>query len=702
MEPRPNSFPVYVSGQYLTNENLNATHDFLWQEEKATRYLLCGNGVVQGLNLDFTDNALLKQVTITGGDAVTVDGYIIASKGLQAFDKGFSIQLSWIKLQDGTEQLMEKTAFDKAKESINPLSEIVLNAVEIFSTASSLPDLPVGTNTLDTFSISASQALSNYLVLAWVFVNDEEKDNCVQGDCNTKGIQRNFTARYFLVLNSQFPQQNVAGVEMPTCIAARIKNLSQAGSNAGFNQASFSAWSASLTELQPYFSAANSGKQLGLISSMLDAAEQTALTNAITRFPLITASVNNASCPQYYNAFASDLSKAINELILFYNDYAKKYPTYSQNRIESTVILGSFRPTGVDKWRYYFIPAPEQIQFTFDRKRLKQLFMRAVALVNNFILQANIKTQSSMVNKVLAIPTISGGDALLQDCAIPYYYDVLSNGVNNDVLKSWNPQSGSLRNIFCYYDQVIPARNNNPNMVAKLAVADWSGENFFRIEGHIGLTKDAAISAINALIVNDGLPIQLLDCDINYKGPINWYNWYQQFSVFLNDSLIALRANPATKNYAYDPFKNMTTSVQQTSYRQPDEVKSILNNLTAYSGVFYSTKIQQAAVPKAKVKRAAAAAATTPISQEVIDNYKKVIPQQKITDLVKGYNDAINEVVDPKAKKLIILKDLTGLEFLGGVPRGGTIFLLHSNGFVIGDGCLPYFYRVDQGRIFTT
>jgi hypothetical protein len=125
-----------------------------------------------------------------------------------------------------------------------------------------------------------------------------------------------------------------------------------------------------------------------------------------------------------------------------------------------------------------------------------------------------------------------------------------------------------------------------------------------------------------------------------------------------------------------------------------------LNNLTAYSGVFYSTKIQQGAVPKAKVKRAAAAAATTPISQEVIDNYKKVIPQQKITDLIKGYNDAINEVVDPKAKKLIILKDLAGLEYLGGVPRGGTIFLLHSNGFVIGDGSLPYFYRVDQGRIF--
>jgi len=84
----------------------------------------------------------------------------------------------------------------------------------------------------------------------------------------------------------------------------------------------------------------------------------------------------------------------------------------------------------------------------------------------------------------------------------------------------------------------------------------------------------------------------------------------------------------------------------------------------------------------------------------VIDNYKNVVTQQKVTDLLKEYNDAVVAVKDPAAKKLIVLKDLAGLEYMGGVPRGGTFILLHSGGTVIGDGCLSYYYRIDQGRIF--
>jgi hypothetical protein len=221
-------------------------------------------------------------------------------------------------------------------------------------------------------------------------------------------------------------------------------------------------------------------------------------------------------------------------------------------------------------------------------------------------------------------------------------------------------------------------------MVAKLATANWSGDNFFRIEGHLGLTKAAAISAISALIVNEGLPIQVLDCDVNYKGPTKWIDWYSQFYVFVKDSLSTLREKQ--KTYAYDPLKKIQTLTNETSYRQTDEVQTILNDFTAYNGVFYNTKTPPPG---------------SPINEQVIAAYKEVIPQQKVTDMVKGYYEAIEEVKNPAAKKLIVLKDLAGLEYLGGVPRGGTFVLLHSSGTVIGDGCLPFYYRVDQSRIFS-
>jgi len=530
MEPRPNSFPVYVSGQYLTSENLNATQDFLWQEEKATRYLLSGNGIVQGLNISFADNTSLKQVNISAGDACTIDGYIIQPATDEIFDKGLAIDLSWITLNDGSQQLMEKTQFDKVKDTLDVTSEIVLNAIEIFGTQTNISDLPVGTTALDAFAITASQATTNYLTFAWVFSKDEENDNCVQGDCNTKGVLRNYTTRYFIVQNQQFPVSNTVSPQISFCNAARIKNLANSGSASGFYTASLTAFNNNIAELTPYFSASNTGKQLSIISNLLDAAAQSAFTNAIAKFSQISQSANT-NCQQYNSAFASDISKAINELVEFYNVYANKYPTYSTSRIESVIILGGFAQSTVDSRRYYFIPATEQKIYTYDKSRLKQLFMRVTALVNNFVLQSNFKTQANEVGKIIATPTVIG-DNNLANRAIPYYYDVLAN---NDVLDTWNPDIPNPQNVFCYYDSIIPSRSN---LVAKLAIADWTNENFFRIEGHVGLAKQDAISAITSLIVNDGLPIQLLDCDVDYKGPIIWTTWYKKFSNFLIDSLV--------------------------------------------------------------------------------------------------------------------------------------------------------------------
>ncbi|MFB9845493.1 hypothetical protein [Mucilaginibacter ginsenosidivorans] len=703
METRPNSFPVYVSSQYLTSKQLNETTDFLWQEEKAARYLLKGNGILQGFALSFTDGVSLKQISITAGSGCTVDGYIIQQTGNQVFDKGHAIDLSLITLPDNSQQLMEKADYDKVKDKLNA-TEKILNAIEIFNVTSNLPDLPDGSNTLDSMAIPAAKAVSDYTVFAGVFVKDDSYDNCQQGDCNDRGTERSYMTRLFLVLAAQFsvapvPPSNTLSPQMPLCMATRIKGLSQVGSTAAFYQNSFTAWSTNFTIFQPYFAVASSGKQLSIISTLLDSAEKTAFTAAVAKFTAIVASANAAKCEQYYNAFASDLSAAINELVEFYNDYAKKYPNYPQARIEGALVLGGLKQGSVDKWRYYFLPAGDQPAFTFDRNRLKQLFMRAVSLVNNFVTQDIIKTQAAKINKVLAIPSVAG-DSQLAHRAIPYYYDVLV--ANNQILNNWNPQSGDLQNIFCYYDAQIPTRNTNPNMAAKLSMADWTNQGFFRIEGHLGLQKDAVISALNQMIVADDLPIQLIDCNVNYKGPTSWNNWYNDFSVFLNDSLKALKAAMADPNqpkttYAYDPFKKMVANNLETSYRQPDKIKGIVDNLNAYSHVFYNAGNAKPGL----AKPAAAGTATNPLSDpNVIAKYNAAVNKDKVLALIKGYNDALVEVNDPNVKKIVVLKDLAGLEYTGGVPKGGTFVLLHDGATVIGDGSLSYYYRINQSRIF--
>ena len=71
-----------------------------------------------------------------------------------------------------------------------------------------------------------------------------------------------------------------------------------------------------------------------------------------------------------------------------------------------------------------------------------------------------------------------------------------------------------------------------------------------------------------------------------------------------------------------------------------------------------------------------------------------------MVDLNKKLKDALAEQNELQASKLIVLSDLGDLEYMGGALRGGTFVLLHDGKTVIGDACLPYYYRVNQLRVF--
>jgi hypothetical protein len=678
MEPRPNFHPVYISGQYLTSEHLNDTHNFLWQQEKATRYMLDGNGIVQGLDADFSGNNFLQTVSISRGFGTTEDGYIMQENGANnaaaSFDKGLPLKLVRFTTADGSDQLMEETVFN-AKTDLNPVTKATVDATELFTAVSKIEDHPQGTKTLEGLAVDINKIQPGYIVLAWLSIDDAENNYCAQGDCNSKGVQRNYNIRYFLMENKLFPVQNTPGSELPLCFVSRIKNLSGLTSVAAYNQNSFTAWTSSQGQLQPYFTA-NSGKQLSLVASQLGTDEQTAFTAAATKFTQIAGSVNAAGCPQYYNSFAAGLAEAINELVVAYNDYIRKYPSIGNQRMERTLIIGSFRRTGLDSWRYYFIPATSQTVYNSEKAQLRNLFLRVVAMVNKFVLQNALVAQAAKVNKVLAIPSTMGA-GLLQNEAIPYYYDVLQPANNNELLTYWNPHGGSLGNIFCYYDSLIA---NRKNMSDNLTSASWTGFNFFRVEGHIGLARAAAIAAISNLIVNDGLPIQLIECDVNYKGPKKWIDWHADFVGKLNAWVPGLRKD--FQAYGFDPLNAVKEKMNATSYRNVDEVIKIAKDFYSYSNAFYGKK-----KPKG-------------IADPVIQRFQAQVKKPDIENTLNKFKEALAEQNDLQAQKLVTLKDLNGLEYLGGVFRGGTFVLLHNGTNVIGDGCLPYFYRIEQTRVY--
>ena len=700
MDPRTNFYPVYVSGQYLTSEHLNETHNFLWQEEKATRTFLAGNGIAQGLQPGFDDNTMLKHISLSAGVAATIDGYLVQADDNTTFNRAAPVNLVSFTTNEGWHQFMEKKDFDAAKkmDTILAGSNKDINTLEIFANTVADKDLPDGAASIESFAVTPNDAVANRLLMAWVYINDAENNHCQQGDCNTKGTQRNYITRYFFIDATFFTRLNFVSPELSTCSVARIKKLSLSGSLVGLNQRSFTAWGKSFAELQPYFSN-DAARQLMEVAKLLDPDDLAKLANSSTIFTqVIQGSVNTASCPQYYNLFAADLAKAINELVCYYNEYAKKYPTIAPARIERTIIVGSLASIGIDKWRYYFVESPGLIEDRFDKWKLQRMFRRVLAMIDNFIPQNAIVASASLVPaRPLAIPTLAG-DSLLQNGAIPYYFDISTLTANeNKILAHWNPQGGNLKNIYSYYDSVVPSRNDMGN---KLTIADWYNNNFFRIEGHVGMNKTTAISVINNLIVNEGLPVQLIDCDINYKGPVKWINWYADFVGNMDTWVKQLRTN--YKDYDFGPMKNIQANITQTSYRSVDEVVKVLNDFNAYSGVFYNP-------PKPSVQgisaRAKARAVVTPLAKSGIPTtaytqFTKVVDKNAVLDVNKRLKDALAEQNDLQARKLIVLSDLSDLEYLGGVVRGGTFVLLHDGVNVIGDGSLAYFYRINQTRVF--
>jgi hypothetical protein len=710
MEPRPAFHPVYVSGQYLTSEHLNETQEFLWQEEKATRYLLVGNGIAQGLSVTAATVSSQLCVKLSPGEGVTVDGYLVELTAARKadpfhyFNKVKEMSLVLFTTSKDETGLVESEKLAALEKEVELKTKKTITAFEAFENTVPESQLPTGAKLVADAGISLAALNNDLLFLGWVDISDAKNDHCKQGDCNTMGTQRNYTTRYFLVKKTDIEAGNSQFAELPLCNVVRIKNLSSTTSTAGFNQKVFDAWNGSSAVLAQYFqlkAESNTGANLETVALLCnDSAVTASWTAAVNKFKTIIASVSKSNCPQYYTAFADDLAKAINELVGEYNLYVRRYPVIGESRIERTLLFGQPNQNGLDKWRYYFIEAVYDNEKAARTEKVKALLQRVLDMVNSFIPAGSISVFLKKVKPVLVYPTHKYNTALLEDCSIAAYFDTTKDGEENALLSSWSPRGGSLQNVFCFYDSVIPHRKP---MADSLTISSWDHYNFFRVEGHVGMLKLDAIAAISKTINDEGIPLQLLDCDVNYKGPQKWYDWFEQFGGLLQEWVPKLRTD--VKVYEFDRLKKIQLKAAQTSYRNVDDIVKVANDFYAYANVFYSAKPTEKTITlnKKAVRAGAApreATMVTGIPDTAVTKFKEIVPKQMVEDLRGQFNEAIVEQTDLQTKKLVTLKDLQGLEYAGGAPRGGTFVLLHDGSKILGDGALAHYYRIDQARVW--
>ena len=172
-----NSHPIYEADQVLTNVHLNEMFNYLEEQQRLSRVKLIGSGIVCGLDISLEKLEGVDAVVISKGVGLTSKGYLIALAGDGPGES--SILPYFTPYQDPNEATY--SFFDGGSTQI-PLFELQSQRVAGAESLANL-DLPI----------------TDYGVLLYLECFDKQLKNCIENDCNEKGVERIFTLRKLLV-----------------------------------------------------------------------------------------------------------------------------------------------------------------------------------------------------------------------------------------------------------------------------------------------------------------------------------------------------------------------------------------------------------------------------------------------------------------------------------------------------------------------
>jgi hypothetical protein len=691
MEQRNTQYPVYIPDQYLTNKSLNDTTEYLEKEERATRSYTIGNGVINRLTIsEITKvSSTIKGIKILTGYGLTPDGFLLETE-----KKNTIVNLSFAT-NEGSFHYIKTSGKNIIINGENAAKQVQagtiqasdLNPIQFLELFETQPDSTIDTRNIYTdISIAASKISgfnTNDCVLALLAdINDTKYDKCAQGDCNDRGSDRIIKCRYILIpsaaLNLEYA--NKAFIAESYLELPRLNNISGISNMNDFNYKVLATFKASVTAITNKLkSIIQSGH--GILYSDFDADD---VINRLEKLTTIT------STNIYALSFANDMQQAINEYVAAYNVYAAKYPLYTNSRIDRLIVLGTMKNTAtVDANRYYYQPIQGDTQYDYENQILLKHYNRILGMV---LCYAHIDKQdaawaknifpggnnNAAAKNIKLIPS-KGPHNLIGNKAIPYYYNTKT--LNEALPQLWNAHApdANTQLVYNYYKSPF---NNTTDIKFNI-----HAYNFFRIEGHIGVTLDAGSAAIANLITNNDLCIRLLSVNLSKVQAQSLTAVYAEFKTTFNALVKSLRKED-TNSKLFVTLYQIQKDIAAQNIRDTDGIQAILNRLSAYLNEMLSYGKRSSGDPKKNTIKQNILPfrnANETTEQKIIN----IIKSSGITAAKTAVQDAIKNNTD---KDLLTIGNIIGTEYLAGVYKGGTFILLHDGQKIIGDCSLPYFY----------
>ena len=533
-------YTLFEEDQVLSANHLNELRDYLDRQDRETRTQLLGVGIVCGLEVEKLGTGMIK---ITGGVGITSRGYLVSIPSTECTHIRKYNDPGTIEPAPGEEEAGIYAPFKNSEGEQILLWELV----DVPDDEAAAPDMfPINLGSAGTIvdeETGQTVHFSQYAVLLYLEMEDEDLEDCFGDDCDENGIRRSLNWKKLLVNKSDLeniirsrrkigPEVNLSN-EVNICqnledpFVERLGYYFNAGKTNTENDNNFSddQGSLSLTGYHKFAHLADDyrviiekasvriGKALAesyqgyqpLLSDMYPSHPFSGFDNNNPTenglFKLIAKEIRfKPQAIQYAYDFLKDLVDAYNEfcdVACEVSAVCRPNPALFPRHLMLDLAVPDEGPAR-SPYRHYFRPSPILDGHVDLKQKMRFLHRRLSKMTEQF----SVDTAEDDEIRITPGKTRL---AKLGDRAIPYYYNV---DEAKTLLRLWNYQK-KLRNKYEHVNSYHAVEYAGRSELQS-AMMSYHKSPFLRVEGHVGRNYENVLAEVVESTERLNLPIKVV------------------------------------------------------------------------------------------------------------------------------------------------------------------------------------------------
>ncbi|MFD2565660.1 PKD domain-containing protein [Aquimarina rubra] len=494
LEEITTQYRSFVDDQVLTAEQLNTIIEYFEDQHRLTRVCLSGVGIVCGLDVTFIENT---SITVSDGCAVTTDGDLIKylaktythAKLFEDKDANYS---KFISISGIHELLTTEESQSTEASELNTLDDIADKVVVLYLENFAKEETPCTSTDCDT---QGEEQVANIRMLL-LSKNDVKT---ISNKTNDPIFDKHNNIKKFINLPEIFVKRVILKNEY---VLGKLRNtiISQNSNTADYFKLKKSYHdviknTSVITDLKVGITRLFTDFKTLLDTDSLAVKTSTAINNRIDA--IFNFKITNIPLDiQYRYDVLKDVVSTYNEIKCLLFDL-RVICCPDKNSFPKHLLLGELTPASTYlECRHSFYPSP-----ILPNGKEKWEEIRNLILKIYYMLQEYNITQSAFTD-IKVTPSLNY-DTSLSKRSIPYYYSTSKNLIEN-----WN----YIKTKKFEEDQNLGYRSTNLSGIDPIQnPLDYNidGNDFYRIEGHLGKDYRTAIKDLDTIKNEKGLAFDI-------------------------------------------------------------------------------------------------------------------------------------------------------------------------------------------------